>query len=144
MKIKIRRVHRIFSVQEKPLTTVGYWAFMPGKPGDFAQPGWLDIEVLHLSDIRFHWAVVGHELIEAFYCRLFGISTEVCDQWDEHFEWLYSQGKVPKSVEAGDVRGCPYFVGHLLGKAWEHLCIRLTFASWERYLAECDRLMNVK
>lgn len=120
-----------------PFTTVGYWAF-----DGMLNKGTLHIYCLPMAKLRFIAAVVGHELIEALYCRLCGITTEECDRWDSEFEQRYSSGTLPVDIEPGDDPKCPYHRGHWLGCVWERVWIALTLAGWEAYTSECDRLYH--
>lgn len=134
MKIKLETVKSFPS----GFTTVGYWKFSEPE-----NKGTLTIQVMHLSDWRFAAAVWGHEIVEAIYCWLFHITTEEADKFDIMYEDGYKTGKYTLDMEPGHDPSCPYHVGHMLGVVWEHFCIRLTFASWEKYEAECNRLMGI-
>jgi len=119
-------------------TTVGWWGWsLPNNKGT------LTIEVSKLGDWRFEAAVLGHELLEALYCKLAGVTTEVCDAWDDWVERQYENGSISKEVEGGDIRACPYYWGHQAGVLWEYVCIYGTFASFEKYEAECNRVMDI-
>jgi hypothetical protein len=119
-------------------TTVGYWIFTePNNTGE------LIIEVSKMTDWRFEWAVIGHELIEAMFCWLFGITTEECDKFDGRCEREFASGDRCKSIEPGFDKECPYRIGHILGAAWEYAWIHLSLASWSEYDEECNRLMGI-
>jgi hypothetical protein len=118
--------------------TVGYWHWTePNNKGE------LLVEVSMLSDWRFNLAVLGHELIEVFYCWIFHKTTEECDRFDDIYEDLYKVGKVSPEVEPGTDPACPYHWGHMAGMVWEWLCIHLTLASWKKYDAECNKIMGI-
>lgn len=134
MKIKLQVVDRFPS----GFTTLGYWFWTAPH-----NTGQLVIQVMQMSDWRFMFAVWGHEIIEALWCWLFIITTEECDAFDQMYEDGYKTGKYQLSQEPGHDPKCPYHTGHMMGVAWEHICIRLLFASWSAYLAECDRLMGI-
>lgn len=135
MTIKVNRV----DTKPHGYTTVGWWGFTGP-----ANTGTLVIEIAELPDRRFYWAVLGHELIEAAWCWVCGITTQECDRWDTWFEGEYEAGRISKAVEAGDDRRCPYYVGHQFGIVWEYLCIYGTFASWTGYGNACNRLMGIE
>ena len=128
------------TVDTKPggLTTVGYWRFTkPDNGGD------LIVEVARMNDWRFMLSVYGHELIEALYCWMFHVTTEVCDDWDNYYERLYESGKVSPEVEPGHDPKCPYHWGHMGGVVWEYIAIYGTFASWKKYIDETNRVMEI-
>lgn len=119
-------------------TTVGYWRWSEPQ-----NKGTLIIEVARFSDWRYSLAVWGHELIEALYCKLRGITTEECDNFDALYEEGYADGSIAKEKEAGDDRRCPYHWGHMAGVCWEYICIYGTLASWRGYAKDCYRVMGV-
>jgi len=121
-----------------PFTTIGYWSWSEPQ-----NSGTLHIEVVKMSDWRFEFAVWGHEIIEVAYCWLIGTTTEQADDFDAMYEKGYNDGTIPKTKEPGHDRKCPYHWGHMAGVAWEHICIFITFASWSKYLAECDKIMEI-
>lgn len=132
--MKLQRV----SQSEQRYTTLGYWWW--SKPGN---RGELTVQVSRMRDWRHELAVWGHELIEIAYCKLFRVTTEVCDAYDSWFELKYKSGEVPPTVEAGDQKGCPYYIGHRMGVAWEHFCIFVTFAGWNNYVRACEEQMGI-
>lgn len=119
-------------------TTLGYWWFE--NPDN---KGALHVEVVKMSDWRFEFSVWGHEVIEVLYCRLFHITTEQADKFDQYYEDCYAAGTISKDKEPGHDPKCPYHWGHMAGVCWEYICILITLASWEKYLNECDRLMGI-
>jgi len=118
--------------------TVGYWHWT--KPDN---KGMLLVEVSKLPDWRFNIAVLGHELIEVFYCWLFKITTERCDRFDESYEKKYESGEVSPEFEPGCDPQCPYHWGHMAGIVWERLFIHGTLASWNKYNDECNKIMGI-
>lgn len=134
MKIKFK------TVDSRPhgFVTVGYWSW--SEPNN---KGTLTIEVARMSDWRFSAAVWGHEILEALYCWIFRVTTEEADEFDKAYERGYADGSIPLQNEPGDDPLCPYFRGHRLGVFWEYLCIYATFAGWNRYASECDRIMEI-
>lgn len=135
MKVRFVRLDR----RNSRFTTVGYWAW--SQPGN---KGTLTIEVAKLPDLRFELAVWGHEIIEALYCKLFGVTTEAADAFDELYERMYATGEKSPLEEAGDDRACPYHWGHMAGVVWEYVCIYGTLASWPKYAAACNAAMDIK
>lgn len=120
------------------LTTVGYWWFDQPWNG-----GTLHLESAKMRQKRFEIAVFGHELIEALYCRLRGITTEQCDIFDNECEWELIRGTRDKHKEPGFDKKCPYRWGHILGAAWEYAWIYGTFGSWKKYEQNCNQIMGI-
>jgi hypothetical protein len=118
--------------------TVGYWSW--DKPDN---KGILTVEVCKMSDWRFELAVWGHELIESVYCKLFHVTTEEADKFDQMYENGYNAGTIPLEKEPGHDPSCPYHRGHMMGVAWEYICVYGLLASWTKYVSECDRLMRI-
>lgn len=118
-------------------TTVGYWYWSEPK-----NRGTLTIMVCRLP-WRFEAAVWGHELIEALYCKLLGITTEEADAFDEYYERQYELGTISKIEEPGDDPRCPYHRGHRMGVWWEHLWIYMTGGGWRKYDAACNKVMGI-
>lgn len=133
------RLQRVSGPEAIGFTTVGYWYW--SKP---CNKGTLTVQVCKMNDWRHELAVWGHELIEVFYCWLFRITTEQADKFDAYYEECYERGIKQPDEEAGDDPDCPYYIGHRLGVAWEYFCIFITFASWTKYYAECNRIMGVQ
>lgn len=96
-----------------------------------------------LPDRRFSLAVIGHELIEALYCKLRGITTEQCDAFDDWMETQYKLGAISVTFEGGFHKNCPYRVGHIMGAIWENIVIYGTFASMDKYEAACNKVMGI-
>ncbi len=96
-----------------------------------------------MKDWRHELAVWGHEIIEVVYCWLFGVTTEEADKFDSFYEEEYAAGRISPDKEPGHDPRCPYHVGHMLGVIWEHVCIRLTFASMLKYEKECNEIMGI-
>lgn len=118
-------------------TTVGYWEF-----AGLMNSGALQVYCAPLSKKRYRVAVIGHELVEAFYCWWFNITTEECDKWDAKFERKYAEGLAAVEVEPGDDPMCPYHRGHWLGCIWERLAIWCSFAGWSQYVSECESIYH--
>lgn len=136
MKVKFQTVDRYPS----GFTTVGYWYWTGPR-----NTGQLIIQVMRMSDWRFMAAVWGHEIIEAFWCWFWQITTEEADKFDQMYEDGYKTGKYQLTQEPGDDRACPYWAGHQLGCAWEYFWIFVScgFWGWKRYASECNKLMGI-
>lgn len=131
MKIKIQ-----FIPHKKHIhTTIGYWSVRN------------DVLTIQISQ-ELCWenkiVVLFHELIEAAMCINKGITTEECDAFDDLFEQEYTEGKWPKSVEAGFDPRCPYRKGHIWGTRFERLVIFLLGANRKELDAECNKLMGIE
>src|SRR5438093_1086338 len=111
----IERPQTISSRSGVVLTTVGFWWF--------DEAGQLHIEVKPLPDWRYSLAVIGHEWLEAVWCRLRGVTTEQCDRFDEMCELEFDEGKRDVNIEPGFDKTCPYRFGHVLGSWWERFVI---------------------
>lgn len=134
MKIKLVRT------DSKPhgYTTVGWWGWT-----ELMNRGTLVVEVSKLPDWRYSLAVIGHEFIEAAWCKLFRIYTEECDAFDDWMETQYASGNVRSDFEGGFHEHCPYRTGHVLGSWWERFVITVTFASWKSYDRACNDVMGL-
>ena len=130
---------KLFVTDKKPLgyTTVGYWRWTEKN-----NKGTLEVYVASVKVWRHFMAILGHELIEVFYCWLFHVTTEQADAFHQTYEDAYKAGTIHPSVEPGHDPKCPYHWGHMAGVCWEHFWIFCTFAGWKRYVSECDRIMD--
>lgn len=139
MRIQFHRVDGMkFRGGTKDYLTVGYWYWsLPNNKGT------LHVEVQKLPDWRFELAVWLHECIEALYCKIFHVTTEECDKFDDWMEDEYESGRIPESFEGGCHRDCPYHWGHQAGIVLEYLTIYGTFASWKKYERSCNAAMNI-
>lgn len=139
MKVEFQRVtDGMFRGGTKAYTTCGYWWWE--RPNN---KGTLHIEIRKMPSIRHEIAVWGHELIEVSWCWLRGITTEACDLFDDWFECQYLLGNVPKTMEGGFHRDCPYRTGHVLGFIWEWVWIHATFGSFDAYDRACNEAMGL-
>lgn len=134
MNIKFHRTNT------KPfdLTTVGFWRF--DQPNN---KGTLHVYVAKMCDWRYEVSVFGHELIESVYCWLCGVTTEVCDKFDDQCELEFDAGTRDVHLEPGFDPKCPYRWGHVMGSWWEWVFIHATLASWKKYDVECNRVMGI-
>lgn len=133
MKIEVKTQN----IKAFQFTTIGHWYFTHSD-------NTLHVQIATMSDDRYWWAVLFHELIEFAWCRKNGVTTAVADRFDEWFEEQYRLGVIPKSEEAGFHRACPYRGGHVWGARFERAVIFILGANWKPYLRECDSLMGVK
>lgn len=118
--------------EEHRFTTTGDWqTWEPASWNDENNP--LTVTVTRLPDWRYTMCVCFHELIEACWCKLHGVTTEECDRFDEYYEGLYKSGKAPVDKDAGDDRSCPYFRGHQWGKLFERIVAFVLKVKWKDY-----------
>ena len=136
--MRLRTVKSVRSLPKHAGLTIGYWRFSKKN-----NRGNLIIYNVRLPDWRFNLAVIGHEAIESIYCFMFGITTEICDLYDEWAENQYKLGLAPYTEEMAFRKDCPYRIGHWLGSAWEYFIIAITFANWKIYEQECNRVMGI-
>lgn len=132
------RFHITDDLPEAAGTTCGYWSW--DQPQN---KGTLHIYCVPLPKRRFLAAVIGHELIESAWCKLWGITTEVCDRFDIWMEHEYELGHYPYTFEGGFHKACPYRRGHQMGCVMERIIIHFSFASWRDYSRCCNKAMNI-
>ena len=138
MKINFETVSSIKMFEVAKSTTVGYWAWSrPLNHGD------LTIYCTKMSKKRFMWAVFGHECLESLYCWIKGITTEMCDKYDQWCEEEYKAGRAEYVEEMAFRKNCPYRWGHVGGTIIEYIIIYGLFASWSEYEKECYCLMGI-
>ena len=92
--------------------TTGDWLWKDGK---------LTILVSDLNDTDDEFLVAIHELVEAYLCKVRGITQREVDSWDKHYEKLIKEGLVPKDGEPGDDIHAPYMEEHKAADAIEGL-----------------------
>ena len=126
---------KIIPQDEHRFTTIGDWWV--------DEKGVLQMRISKMADWRYEVAVLFHELIEFFVCKHLGIETKECDEFDLFYETQYEKGLIDRSKEAGFDKRCPYQKGHRWGARFERLIIWILGASWKKYLADCNRLMNI-
>jgi hypothetical protein len=102
----------------------------------------LQVRVTQCDDWRYQVPVLMHELIEFFWCKAHGVTTEECDAFDVLFEQEYEDGKWNRTVEAGFDRRCPYRGGHKWGHKFERLTCWMLRVSWMKYEEYMDSLIG--
>lgn len=125
-------VIKIIPYSQQIFSTGGYWK--EDKEGN------VELWISKVKDWRFIVALLFHELIEWAWCKIRGITTEMCDAFDAYYEGLYRQGVVSVDKDPGDDKRCPYYRGHWWGKIFERLVIFILRASWKEYCKAYDEL----
>lgn len=99
---------------------------------------WEDSEnVIHfrisqMSDTRYEWLVMVHELVEWCLVKIAGISMQSIDDFDMNYD--NSKG------EPGDDHEAPYFMQHQLATALERLFAVMLGVLWKDYEKEINML----
>lgn len=112
--------------------------------GDWYQDdsGFFTIEVAEMSNWKYEFLILLHELTEWAICQAEGISTRACDNFDEAWEESIDKGLVSIEKEAGFDRSCPYRKGHIWGARMERLFCWLLGASWKDYTRSCNEALD--
>lgn len=114
---------------EQRYPTVGDWLFE--KNGD------LVIRVSKLSDWRREMLIAVHELVEVLICKQRGISQEMVDRFDKHFE----ETRTPDNEdEPGDEPTAPYVVEHCIATGVERILAAELRVCWKDYERELNEL----
>ena len=130
MKIRFKPAASLKRMPKAGGVTVGYWRWTRKfNCGD------LHIHYIKMKSWRFNLAVIGHELIEAFYCWIFMITTEECDAWDI----AHSENTEDHAFD----KECPYYWGHRFGTIFEYIFIYGSFGNWTKYDQECNKVMGI-
>jgi len=124
MKIDIQTIDH--SKQRYP--TVGDWYFS----GDT-----LFIRISKMSDARYEFLVLLHELVEWKLCDWAGITVEMVDEFDKKFE----DNRHPDNIdEPGDDGGAPYRIQHCIATGIERIVAALLGVNWNDYAKEVQSL----
>ena len=109
-------------------TTVGDWYYDDDKT--------LHIKVSNLSDWRREMLVAVHELVEVLTCKQDGVTQEMVDDFDNHFEASRAEGN---EDEPGDEPTAPYVKQHCLATGIERILAQQWGVNWKEYEQElCD------
>jgi hypothetical protein len=118
--------------------TTGYWETRHPKTWENGETdNDIAIAVNRLPDWRYQISVTFHELIELCWCKLHGVTTKECDDFDEIYEELYRSGKIPQTKDPGDDKKCPYYRGHQWGKLFERIVCFILKVKWKEYVKSC-------
>lgn len=86
-----------------------------------------------MTDQRYQWLVLIHEMVEYFLVKHAGISIQSIDEFDKKFEEKRKDRLVDMFEEPGDDREAPYYYQHQAATAVERLCALLLGVSWREY-----------
>ena len=108
---------------EQRYDTIGDWQIDPHTQN-------ITFKVSRLGHPISELAVIVHELVEAFLCRLHGISDIDVDRFD--FAWGDAEG------EPGAHPDAPYHLQHMLAEQVEHALVEACGMDWQEHEAMCD------
>ena len=91
----------------------------------------LHVRISALSDVRYEWLVLIHELVEYALVKLAGIELRSIDDFDETFD---GEG------EPGDDSPAPYHYQHVCATAIERVFAVFLGVDWTVYDREVDAL----
>ena len=94
--------------------------------------------ISQLSDPRFEWLVLIHELTEYFIVKLEGIPLASIDEFDKKFEEDRPEGNTD---EPGDSIAAPYFMAHQTATMVERMFAIILGVFWKVYEAEINSLI---
>ena len=98
----------------------------------FFDDGVLRINVSATPDERHQQLVAVHELLEALFCNVDGVSQEAVDAFD--------MGPGAKLYEPGNSTDAPYHAQHDFATEIENFVARGLGVDWDEYLAALDAL----
>ena len=101
--------------KDQRYNTVGDWQFI----GDE-----LIIKVSKLEDERLEFLVGLHELVEAYLCKVYGITSEQVDAFDMAHE---------DDIDPGGIPTAPYYRQHLFATVVEHIIAGELDVDWDAY-----------
>jgi len=101
--------------KDQRYNTVGDWQFI----GDE-----LIIKVSKLGDERYEYLVGLHELVEAYLCKAYGITSVEVDAFDLAHK---------DDIDPGDIPSAPYYRQHLFATIIEHIIADELDVDWDAY-----------
>lgn len=108
--------------------TVGDW---------YSDAEGLHVRVSKMSDRRYEWLVIIHELVEVFLCTHAGITQAQVDAFDTAYEANRQPGD---DSEPGDSVQAPYALQHCIATGVERVVAAFLGVSWSLYEAEINSL----
>jgi hypothetical protein len=108
-------------------------------PGDWYYDIAPSIPLLHvrasaMSDHRYEFLILLHEIVEAMLCSTTGVTQREVDEFDTGFTGT-AEGSEP-----GDDPEAPYHREHVIASVVERLAAELLSVDWNVYLASLDTL----
>lgn len=103
---------------------------------------WWEGDVLHIrvskmSDWRYMFLVVFHELAEVAMCKFLGVTQQEVDAFDTNFEEHREDGNTD---EPGDEPDAPYHVPHCIASGLERVMAGVIGVVWKDYDNEVNSL----
>jgi hypothetical protein len=120
MKITIETIDH----NDQRYNTVGDW--------QFDDEGNLNIKVSNTASESYNFLIGVHELVEAYLCKIRGISTQDVDKFDIDFISRHSP-----LWEPGDSKDAPYHIQHKIATVIEYILLkelRLTSEAYESHI----------
>lgn len=96
--------------------------------------GSFTIHALETLSPESQFAVIIHELVEAYLCRKRGVTDEVVSAFDEHYEAECKEGKHKPDDEPGDDLRSPYRTEHMAATFVERAVCHVLGISWPEHL----------
>lgn len=97
----------------------------------------LQVRIEKMANKQHEKALTIHEVMEAMYCRLLGVTVKQVDAFDEVYEAAHQDNH---GLNAGDAPFCPYAVPHSLATAPERVYAAIAGICWELYDKEIGDL----
>jgi hypothetical protein len=105
--------------------------------GDYWEIGGvLHIRVSKMSDWRYEFLVILHELVEFFLCKHRGIKEPDIKKFDEMFEEERTRGLHTDDEEPGWDKRSPYRQEHAWAETIEKLAAMFLSVNWKKYSKE--------
>lgn len=95
------------------------------------------IRVSEMSDWRYEFLVIAHELIEVYICKHDGVKEKAVDRFDIAFE---KKRKLGNNDEPGDDKKAPYRKQHCIATGVERILAGLLGVCWNDYADEIESL----
>jgi hypothetical protein len=99
--------------------------------------GNLQIRIEKMKNPQHEIALSIHEMEEALYSKLLGITVKQVDDFDEGYEKTHADNH---GLNAGDAPGCPYAIPHSLATSPERTYAAMAGICWEDYDKEVGDL----
>lgn len=101
--------------------------------------GKISIQVSQFADERHEFLVAVHELIEAYLCRMRGVSDAAIDAFDMEYE----KNRAPDdhASEPGNDATAPYHAEHRFATKIEQMIATELGVDWDEYVSACEKLM---
>lgn len=112
-------------------------------PGDYWETSKvLEMRVSKLSDWRFEFLIVIHELIEYALVKQANLSLREIDEFDQMFERERAKGLHDDDAEPGMDKRAPYRKQHIWATRIERFVAFLLHVNWKKYDKEVISLLQ--